>query len=68
MYLKTMENKKRSFENMLELVKQRFLSFWLFCVACGILVPQQGIEPASPALEAQVLTAGPPQKSQDKDF
>ena len=31
--------------------------------ACGILVPQTGIEPALPAVEAQVLTAGPPGKS-----
>ena len=32
--------------------------------ACGILVPQPGIEPASPALEGQFLTYGPPGKSQ----
>ena len=31
--------------------------------ACGILVPQPGIEPASPALEGGFLTAGPPGKS-----
>ena len=29
--------------------------FWLCCVACGILVPQPGIEPAPPAVEAQSL-------------
>ena len=29
--------------------------FWPCCVACGILVPRPGIEPASPALEAQSL-------------
>ena len=28
--------------------------------ACGILVPQEGIEPARPALEDKVLTTGPP--------
>ena len=31
--------------------------------ACGILVPQPGIEPELPALEDEVLTTGPPQKS-----
>ena len=29
--------------------------FWLRCMACGILVPQTGIKPAPPALEAQSL-------------
>ena len=29
--------------------------FWLLCRACGILVPQSGIESAVPALEAQSL-------------
>ena len=32
--------------------------------ACGILVPQSGIEFASPALEGEFLTTGPPEKSQ----
>ena len=32
-------------------------------VACGILVPQPGIEPTPPALEGGVLTTGPPGKS-----
>ena len=32
-------------------------------VACGILVPQPGIKPASPALEGGFLTTGPPGKS-----
>ena len=31
--------------------------------ACGILVPQPGIEPASPALEGIFFTTGPPGKS-----
>ena len=31
--------------------------------ACGILVPQQGIDPPSPALEGGFLTTGPPGKS-----
>ena len=30
--------------------------------APGILVPQPGIEPGSPALEGEVLTTGPPGK------
>ena len=32
-------------------------------MACGILVPQLGIEPLSPALEGGFLTTGPPGKS-----
>ena len=31
--------------------------------ACGILVPQPGIEPTSPALEDGFLTTGPPGRS-----
>ena len=31
--------------------------------ACGILVPQPGIKPMSPALEGGFLTTGPPGKS-----
>ena len=34
-----------------------------FPVVCGILVPQPGIEPASPALEGRFLTTLPPGKS-----
>ena len=30
-------------------------NFWLHCAACGILVPQPGIEPVPPALEVQSL-------------
>ena len=33
-------------------------NFWLHPVACGTLVPQPGIKPASPALEGRVLTTG----------
>ena len=36
--------------------------------ACGILVPQPGIEPMSPALAGGFLTTGPPGKSQDFYF
>ena len=32
-----------------------FFFFWLLCRACGILVPQSGIESAVPALKAQSL-------------
>ena len=32
-----------------------FFNFWLCHMACGIVVSQSGIEPASPALEAQSL-------------
>ena len=39
--------------------------FWFFGrQACGILAPWPGIEPAPPALEGEVLTTGPPGKSQ----
>ena len=31
--------------------------------ACGILIPQPGTEPVSPALEGGFLTTGPPGKS-----
>ena len=30
-----------------------FLFFWLCCLACGILVPGPGIEPAPSAVKAQ---------------
>ena len=33
-------------------------------IACGILVPQVGIEPASPALQGEFFTSVPPGKSQ----
>ena len=39
-------------------------ALWLSCpMACGIRVPQPGIEPASPALEGRFLITGPPGKS-----
>ena len=31
-------------------------------MACGILVPQPGIEPVTPALQGGFLTTGPPEK------
>ena len=34
-------------------------------LACGILVPQPGIEPVFPALQGGILTTGPPGKSQN---
>ena len=38
--------------------------FWFFgCKACGILVPQPGIEPTPSALKGEVLTPGSPGKS-----
>ena len=39
-------------------------TFWFFGrEACGILAPWPEIEPATPALEGEVLTTGPPGKS-----
>ena len=32
-----------------------YLIFWLCCAACGVPVPQLGIEPVPPVLEAQSL-------------
>ena len=29
-----------------------FFFFWLHCVVCGILVPQLGVKPMPPAVEA----------------
>ena len=41
------------------------VAFGLSCpAACGILVPQSGIKPASSALEGRFFTTGPPGKSQ----
>ena len=43
--------------------------FWIFGFkACGILVPQPGIEPTSLVLEGKVLTIGPPGKFQWYSF
>ena len=39
------------------------LFFFFGCIACGILVPQPGMEPAPHALEGKILTPGPPRKS-----
>ena len=36
--------------------------------ACGILVPQPGMEPTPPTLESKVLTTGLPGKSRDDGF
>ena len=36
-------------------VNNFFFFFWPLCEACGILVPQPGIEPAPPAVAAQSL-------------
>ena len=50
----------------LDYMSSVFAAFRLsFPMACGILVPQPGIEPVSPALESKFLTTGPPGKSLD---
>ena len=53
------------FKSLLNLFQYCFcFMFWFFvCEACGILAPKPGIEPAPPALEGEILTAGPPEKS-----
>ena len=40
------------------------LFFFLAAMHVGLLVFQPGIQPAPPALEGEVLTTGPPGKSQ----
>ncbi len=55
------------FKVLIEFVTLWLLFYVLFFFAheaCGILVPRPGIEPTSPALEGEVLTTGPPAKSQ----
>ena len=43
--------------------------FWCFGLKiCGLLAPQQGMEPAPPALEGEVLIIGPPGKSLELSF
>ena len=43
--------------------------FWFFyCESCGILVPWPVTEPASPALQGEVLTIGQPGKTQTIDL
>ena len=45
-----------------------YFMFWFFGQeACGILAPRPRIEPTPPALEGEVLTTGPPGKSQHVD-
>ena len=40
--------------------------FWCFgCEACGFLVPYQGLNPHPLHWKGEVLTTGPPGKSQD---
>ena len=43
--------------------QQSSLFFWPCHAACGTLVSQPGIKPRPPAVEARVLTSGPPGKS-----
>ena len=53
-------------KSLLNLLQYCFhFMFWFFGrEACGIRVPQPGIEPAPPVWEVEVLTTGPPGKSQ----
>ena len=55
----------RSLESLLNLSQYCFcFTFYFFGhKAPGILAPQPGIEPMSPALEGKFLTTGPPEKS-----
>ena len=58
------------FKSLLNLLQYCFcFMFWLFgCDACGIPASRPGIEPALSALEGEVLTTGPPGKSQKPSF
>ena len=54
--------------SLLNLLQYSFcFMFWFFEV-CGILVPRPGIEPATPGLEDEVSTTGPPGKAFEVDF
>ena len=60
------ENDKLSFSLLM-----RFLSWFFFGprhVACGILVPQLGIEPHPLSWKHTILITGPPGKSLDEIF
>ena len=55
-------------KSLLNLLQYCFcFMFWFIFgrKACGILAPQPGIEPVPPALEGEVLSTGPPGRSQD---
>ena len=39
-----------------------------FSMTCGILLPQLGTEPLSPALQGRFLASGPPARSQDSNL
>ena len=54
------------FPVFIESVTILLLFYILVFLACGILAPQLGIEPTSPALEGEFLTAEPPEKSPDE--
>ena len=41
------------FGKNIQIIRIKDLFFWLCHVACGMLVPQPGIEPTPPAVEAQ---------------
>ena len=66
-WLFLLEDEKNFFKSLLNLLQNCFcFMFWIFVLeACGILAPRPGIEPAPPALEGEVLTNGPPGKSQE---
>ena len=56
-------------KSLLNLLQYCFCFMFLFLFfgleACGLLTSQPGIEPAAPMLEGEVLTIGPPGKSQN---
>ena len=41
-----------------------FIGLFIWFMLCGILAPRPGVESAPSALEGEVLTTGPPGKSQ----
>ena len=55
-----------TFKVFIEFVSIWLLFYVLFCFsykACGMLSPWPGTEPASPAMEGEVLNSGPPGQS-----
>ena len=50
-------------DNVTRMFIEFIIIIWPHHLACAILIPQPGIKSVPPAVEGQVLTAGPPGKS-----
>ena len=65
LFFKLFFNVHHFLKSLLNLLQYRFCFMFRFLgrEACRILTPRSGVQPAAPALEGGVLTAGPPGKS-----